>query len=117
MLVLARKQDEGIRIADCVKITILEVNDGRVKIGITAPDEISIHREEVWELIQKENRVSQLPTSGLVKFAAGFLMRNERDRSRLQAADERMSKSSFGAFKEKKQDERGSNMRNLKILP
>lgn len=56
MLVLTRKLGENIRIGDNVKITVLEVRGTQVKLGIEAPPEIIVHREEIYERIQEEAR-------------------------------------------------------------
>ncbi|RJP18288.1 MAG: carbon storage regulator [Candidatus Omnitrophota bacterium] len=71
MLVLSRKRDESIIIGDEVTITIVDIKGEQVKIGVTAPKSVSIHRKEVYEAIQQENvaaaktKVQNL--SGLVK--------------------------------------------------
>jgi len=56
MLVLTRKLGENIRIGDSVKITVLQVRSGQVKLGIEAPPEIKVHRDEIYARIQEENR-------------------------------------------------------------
>ena len=56
MLILHRKVEESIVINDNIEIRILEISDGKVKIGIEAPKYISIHRKEVFLEIEKENR-------------------------------------------------------------
>ena len=56
MLVLARKAGEVIRIGDDVSICILEVSGGQVRVAIKAPREIPVHREEVYQQVQSENR-------------------------------------------------------------
>ena len=56
MLVLTRKIDESIIIGDDIKITLVDIRGDQVKIGIEAPREISVHREEVYREIQAENR-------------------------------------------------------------
>ena len=53
MLVLSRKAEESMYIGDDIKITVLDIRGGQVRIGITAPDEIKIHREEVYQRISK----------------------------------------------------------------
>ena len=63
MLVLTRKLGENIRIGDSVKITVLEVRSGQVKLGIEAPPEVKVHREEIYARIQEENRRAQRPKS------------------------------------------------------
>lgn len=56
MLALARKCGEAIVIAEVnVVITILELHGDRVRIGIEAPPEVTIHRHEVWERIQNQS--------------------------------------------------------------
>ena len=62
MLVLTRKLGENIRIGDSVKITVLEVRSGQVKLGIEAPPEVKVHREEIYARIQEENRRAQAGT-------------------------------------------------------
>ena len=56
MLILTRKLGENIRIGDNVRIIILDIKGGQVKLGIDAPANVSVHREEVYEKISEENR-------------------------------------------------------------
>lgn len=56
MLVLTRKLGEGIVIGDDVTITIVEMKGGNVRIGIEAPRDKKIHRQEVYNRIVEENR-------------------------------------------------------------
>lgn len=56
MLVLSRKRNESIIIADNIVITIVEVRGDKVRLGIDAPREISVHRSEVYEAIQRAGR-------------------------------------------------------------
>ncbi len=56
MLVLTRKLGEGIRIGDDVTITIIEMKGGNVRIGIDAPRDKKIYRQEVYARIVEENR-------------------------------------------------------------
>ena len=54
MLVLSRKAEEYMFIGDDIKITVLDIRGGQVRIGITAPQDIKIHREEVYDRINQE---------------------------------------------------------------
>lgn len=54
MLVLTRKEQEAIMIGDSIIVRVLEVNGDQVRIGIEAPQHISVHREEVFDLIASE---------------------------------------------------------------
>lgn len=56
MLVLSRTRDESIIIGDNVVITVVDVRGDKVKLGIEAPHDISVHRREVYEAIQRENQ-------------------------------------------------------------
>lgn len=55
MLVLTRKSNEAIKIGEDIEIKILEVDGEQVKVGISAPRDVDIHRQEVYESIQAEN--------------------------------------------------------------
>lgn len=55
MLILTRRSGEGLRIGDEIKVVILEIKGNQVRIGIEAPDNIQVHRDEVYERIKAEN--------------------------------------------------------------
>ena len=52
MLVLTRHVGEEIVIGDMIRVTIVAVENGRVKLGITAPHQVTVHREEVYRRLQ-----------------------------------------------------------------
>lgn len=54
MLVLSRKKDEKIIISDNIAIMIVDIQGDKVRLGIEAPREVSVHREEVYQAIQKK---------------------------------------------------------------
>jgi carbon storage regulator len=58
MLVLTRKLGEVLRIGDGITVKIVEIKGKQVKVGISAPVDLSIYREEIYEKIQAENRLS-----------------------------------------------------------
>ena len=58
MLVLTRKPGEGIIIGDSVTIRIIEVKSGSIRIGIDAPGDTKIYRQEVYDRIRQENIVA-----------------------------------------------------------
>lgn len=55
MLVLSRKKGESIIIDDDIKLKIIDIDGEHVKLGIDAPKNIIVHRQEVYEAIQQEN--------------------------------------------------------------
>ena len=55
MLVLSRQRDESIVIGDNIVITIVDIRGDKVRLGIQAPVEIPVHRQEVYDAIQREN--------------------------------------------------------------
>ena len=61
MLVLSRQRDESIMIGDDVEITIVDVRGDKVRLGITAPPEIPVHRKEVYETIKREGGSAYKP--------------------------------------------------------
>lgn len=56
MLVLSRQRDETIMIGDDIEITVVDIRGDKVRLGITAPSTVPVHRKEVYEAIQRENR-------------------------------------------------------------
>ena len=56
MLVLSRQRDESIVIGDNIVVTIVDVRGDKVRLGIEAPREVSVHRREVYDAIQRENQ-------------------------------------------------------------
>jgi carbon storage regulator len=62
MLVLSRKSGESIVIGNDVVITILEVRGGQIRIGVDAPRNLAVHRAEIYEQVQAENRAAAAST-------------------------------------------------------
>jgi carbon storage regulator len=56
MLVLSRQRDESIVIGENVVVTIVDIRGDKVRLGIEAPGEVPVHRREVYDAIQRENR-------------------------------------------------------------
>lgn len=56
MLILSRKKEESIMIGDNIEIVVVDIDEGKVKLGIRAPKDIEIHRREIYEEIQKSNK-------------------------------------------------------------
>lgn len=59
MLVLSRQRDESIIIGDNIVITVVDIRGDKVRLGIQAPTEVPVHRQEVYEAIQRENLRAQ----------------------------------------------------------
>jgi len=53
MLVLSRGKDESIMIGDEVKVTVVRIRGNKVRLGITAPKSVPVHRKEVYEIIRR----------------------------------------------------------------
>ena len=58
MLILSRKIDEKIKIGDDITITLIDVHGDQVKIGIEAPKNVKVFRQEVFDAIQTENKAA-----------------------------------------------------------
>ena len=58
MLVLSRQRHETIIIGDDIEITVVDVRGEKVRIGITAPAHVSVHRKEVYDSIKRENEAA-----------------------------------------------------------
>ena len=58
MLILSRKIDEKIKIGDNITITLIDVHGDQVKIGVEAPKNVKVFRQEVFDAIQNENKAA-----------------------------------------------------------
>lgn len=66
MLILTRKQGEKIKIGDDIKITIIEISQGNVKIGVEAPKKVKVIRYELIEELREQNRNAIENIDGLI---------------------------------------------------
>jgi carbon storage regulator len=83
MLVLSRKKNESLVISDIITIVVLEIRGDKVRLGVEAPKEISVHRREVWDAIHKDETACQPkgaiqgenppPTNGVTAPLAGWV--------------------------------------------
>lgn len=73
MLILTRKMGESIRIGDTITIKVVELDNRHVKLGIEAPRQIAVNREEIYERIQKENEAASTLKNQNVKNIADLL--------------------------------------------
>ncbi|MDP8224535.1 MAG: carbon storage regulator CsrA [Candidatus Lernaella stagnicola] len=86
MLILTRKSGEMIAIGDDIKVYIQEIRGNQVKIGIKAPSDVTVHREEVYLRIQEENRVAAAATADQMTAAMDLV--RERKAQAAPAEDE-----------------------------
>ena len=64
MLVLSRMRDEVIVIGDHIRIAVVDIRGDKVRLGIDAPKDVSVHRQEVYEAIQREKEVRERLVKG-----------------------------------------------------
>ncbi len=77
MMVLKRKIGQSFHLGDNIRITIVDVQNGRhVRFGIEAPAEVPVHRMEIYELIQNENKAAS-DGNALAWFNGNMEMRDE----------------------------------------
>lgn len=58
MLVLSRQRDETVMIGDSIEVTVVDIRGDKVRLGINAPKDVSVHRKEVYDAIRRENRAA-----------------------------------------------------------
>src|SRR5687767_13365681 len=73
VLVLTRKVGEGIAIGDDVKIVVMQIKGKQVRLGIKASSSTAVHREEIYQKIQDENRAASQPSPDSLNEAGGIL--------------------------------------------
>ena len=67
MLVLTRRPNQSIVIGGNIVVTVLEVRGDQVRLGIKAPRDVDVHRDEVWAELQQANRAAALPDRAAVE--------------------------------------------------
>ena len=77
MLVLTRKLGESIAIDDNIKIKVLQIKGKQVRLGIQAPSDTKIHREEVYLAIQDQNKVAVTSSSDDARKVAKLLKKTD----------------------------------------
>lgn len=78
MLVLTRKLGETIAIGNNITIKVVDVKGKQVRLGINAPPDTTIHREEIYKRIQEENRLAAIRTSIDLDKMTCLLRENEK---------------------------------------
>ncbi|MBN1575046.1 MAG: carbon storage regulator CsrA [Chitinispirillaceae bacterium] len=78
MLVLTRKLGETIRIGDTITVKIVDLDGRHVKLGIEAPKNVAVNREEIYERIQRENRAASLTKDQGLENIAQLLRKSEK---------------------------------------
>ena len=78
MLVLTRKENQSIMVGDLIEIVITKIDSDRVKVGISAPSYVSVHRKEVYEDIKKENIEAVKIDAGMLQQVSSALMKKKK---------------------------------------
>ena len=92
MLILTRRVGETLMIGDSVTVTVLGVKGNQVRIGITAPKDVAVHREEIYQRIQRDGEAAEAGSPGLPKalsviLCAGCICRLRAAASRRDARE------------------------------
>jgi len=92
MLVLSRYKDQSIYIGDDIVVTIVDVRGDRIRLGIEAPPNVPVHRQEIYEAIQREN-AGELVTGGCE--TAADVQTLERTRTVTARAESKTSSADY----------------------
>ncbi len=79
MLVLTRKIGESVTIGDGIKVSVIDIKGRQVRIGIEAPSDMRVHREEVYSRIQEENRRAAFTRAVDMTKLAGVFQKKPED--------------------------------------
>ena len=86
MLVISRKRDEVIVIGDKIRIRVLRVGAEGVRLGVIAPPDLSVHRQEIYDLIVAAHRSAAAPSGSLTTMASRLRMQAARPPATLPQA-------------------------------
>ena len=78
LLILTRKVGEAVAIGDDIQISIVEIKGTQVKLGIQAPKNIEVHREEIYQKIQEENRRAALVSKEALGAVEDLMLKKNR---------------------------------------
>ena len=81
MLILTRRMGESLQIGDNVKLTVLSIRGNQVQLGVEAPIEVPVHREEVYERIRRERDAAH-QTPGIAKTVNRLLGKSNKSTDR-----------------------------------
>jgi len=81
MLVLSRQRDESIMIGDDIQITVVDIRGEKVRLGISAPAHVAVHRKEVYEAIKREAE-KKAEADGTTPGGVASLANRKRDAKR-----------------------------------
>jgi carbon storage regulator len=70
MLVLSRQRDERIVIGDEVEVVVVDIRGDKVRLGIVAPNTVSVHRKEIYEAIRRENQDASAIRGDISRFCS-----------------------------------------------
>lgn len=77
MLILTRKVGEVVAIGDDIQVSIVEIKGAQVKLGIRAPRDVEVHREEIYLKIQEENRRAALISRDVLETAQDLIRKKD----------------------------------------
>ncbi len=78
MLILTRKLNESIQIGDNVRLKVLHISEGQVKLGFEAPKEVRIFRSEIYAEIERQNQLAAGATKEDAVKAASLIAKNQK---------------------------------------
>jgi len=78
MLILSRKKDESIVIGDNIIVSIVDIKGDQVKLGINAPGDVKVFRQEVYRAIQEENRAAASVSAIPENFSLSDLIKKDK---------------------------------------
>ncbi len=78
MLILTRKVGENVAIGDDIQISIVEIKGSQVKLGIKAPKDVEVHREEIYIKIQDENRLAAQVSRDILSSVEGLVKKDKK---------------------------------------
>lgn len=105
MLILTRRLGESITIGDDIKVSVLGIHGRQVRLGIDAPSDVVVHREEIYVKIQEENRRASKSIKGDLFGVVGML----RDKLKGKGRDRSEQKSAKVEYKNERPRRRPGN--------